>query len=322
MAKKRKSPLLLLLVLLVLCVGALLGVRAYNAAQAKKEAQDAENAKIIIIPKADYHTVQVKNSADTFSLLYADERWTLAEDESFPLDQSKTARLTDIASGLTAITRITNGDTLEAYGLASPAATLTLTGETETITVMLGDPDNGHSYLKRGGDDAVYEIAGDLLTQASLGRLNLISPDLLPTLTAANITGFSVMSGNGILTLVRETVDKTDHWYIEQDGTRIAASNEKLAVPLSSLTTLTINGCAAYRPDAAALASFGLDAPRVLTVSYSAADNQAHTLVLEVGDKTADGANYFVHQQGSDYVDLLSVSALDTILTLERAALQ
>lgn len=322
MAKKRKSPLVWLLVILALCVGALLGVRAYNAAQAKKEAQDAENAKAVIIPKVDYHTVQVKNGADAFSLRYADERWTLAEDDTFPLDQSKTKRLTDIASGLTAVTRITNGDTLAAYGLAAPAATLTLTSDAETVTVMLGNPDNGHYYLKRDGDDAVYEIAGDLLTQASLGRLGLISPDLLPTLTAANITGFSVMSGSGALTLVRETTDDTDHWYIEQDGARAAAANEKLAVPLSSLTTLAINGCAAYRPTAAALASFGLDAPRVLTVSYSASDDQAHTLVLEIGDKTADGASYFVHQQGSDYVDLLSVSALDTVLTLDRATLQ
>lgn len=323
MAKKRKiSPLLVLFLLLLVCVGVLFGVRAYNAAQEKKAAQAEQDAKIVVIPEGEYTAVSVQNETDSYELRYADERWTLADDAEFPLDQAKVKLIREEASGLTALRRITEGDTLAAYGLDKPSATLTLSDGTNSYTIALSGAVNSHYYLQLTGDEAVYEVEGSLIANAALGRLGLISSDLLPTLTADNITGFSLSSGGTVLTLEREKTDDADVWYLVENGARTEASNDALASPLSSLTMLTINGCAAYRPDADTVSALGLAAPRTLTVSYSGSDNEAHTLVLEIGEKAADGTNYCVRQQGGDYVNLLSVQTLDTVLSLSADALR
>ena len=89
--------------------------------------------------------------------------WIWADDPEFPLDDSTVQGILALLTDLRPQQTITEGDTLEAYGLGPAFATLTATRpDGGTLTVALGNTTtDGDSYYMlpgRAGESGVYHL--------------------------------------------------------------------------------------------------------------------------------------------------------------------
>ena len=134
MNRRQKRTLLLGLGLVVLLTALLLGVRACKAGQAEKERelQEQERQENLVPTKSDeFQSIAYDNSATNLSFTRDEEGgWIWADDPDFPLDGSYLDQLSGLITNLDPMQTITEGDTLDAYGLDNPSGTLTATAPT------------------------------------------------------------------------------------------------------------------------------------------------------------------------------------------------
>ena len=174
MNRSQKKTLLTLVVVVAALAAVLLIVRTLkdrSARQAEEEAAAAEAAGVIT-EEAAYSALSYDNGTTALSFaLDENGNWTWADDPEFPLDDSTVTAIVDLLTALKPQQTITDGDTLEAYGLDDPFATLTATTpEGETLTLALGNTTtDGTSYymLMNGQESPVYIIADTLYTGAA-----------------------------------------------------------------------------------------------------------------------------------------------------------
>ena len=139
MTKKQKRSLLILIGILVVLAAGLLAVRAHNKAAEKKAAAADAASSESSLTGADlkFSAISYTNSNATLSFARdKDGNWYWTGDPEFPLDSDYLTKLSNTLSGLTPQQTITKGDTLDAYGLSTPAVTLTAT-ETDGTALKL-----------------------------------------------------------------------------------------------------------------------------------------------------------------------------------------
>ena len=159
MNRSQKKTLLILLAAVAVLIAALLIVRSAkerSARQAEEEAA-AEEAAGVITEEAAYSALSYDNGTTALSFALDEEgNWTWADDPEFPLDDTTVTAMVDLLTSLKPQQTITEGDTLEAYGLDDPFATLTATtpeGETLTLETLL------YGVLLCSGNDAAVAVA-------------------------------------------------------------------------------------------------------------------------------------------------------------------
>ena len=129
MNRTQKKTLVLLLGILV-GLGILLAVvSAVKRSSAQREAEEAaaqDAASVITETEAAYSSLTYDNGNATLSF-HLDEagKWVWSDDPEFPLDDSTIQSILTLLTNLKPQQTITEGDTLEAYGLDQPFATLT-----------------------------------------------------------------------------------------------------------------------------------------------------------------------------------------------------
>ncbi|OKY92595.1 MAG: hypothetical protein BHV61_00585 [Collinsella sp. 60_9] len=103
----------------------------------KAEEEAAQKSASAITEDHGYTSLTYTNSTATLSFTQdEDGNWIWADDPEFPLDDSTITYIIQTLQSLKPQQTITDGDTLEAYGLDQPSATLTATdAETGEIEV-------------------------------------------------------------------------------------------------------------------------------------------------------------------------------------------
>lgn len=104
-------------------------VSAVKRSSAQREAEEAaaqDAASVITETEAAYSSLTYDNGSATLSF-HLDEagKWVWSDDPEFPLDDSTIQSILTLLTNLKPQQTITEGDTLEAYGLDQPFATLT-----------------------------------------------------------------------------------------------------------------------------------------------------------------------------------------------------
>ena len=175
MNRTQKKTLVLLLGILV-GLGILLAVvSAVKRSSAQREAEEAaaqDAASVITETEAAYSSLTYDNGNATLSF-HLDEagKWVWSDDPEFPLDDSTIQSILTLLTNLKPQQTITEGDTLEAYGLDQPFATLTAAKpDGGTLTISLGNTTtDGNSYymLMNEQESPVYIISNSLYTEMS-----------------------------------------------------------------------------------------------------------------------------------------------------------
>ena len=87
--QNQKKQFIILVILLVVCVGAWLGIRAYNDRAQEKEEKETEAKKITVaeINADDITAFSYESDGAELSFTNTDGTWTYDGDPSIPLDQ-------------------------------------------------------------------------------------------------------------------------------------------------------------------------------------------------------------------------------------------
>jgi len=154
---------------------------------------------IIALKQDDISKLEVKKSGGDNVVLNraGGDRWKIVSPTSLFADQDTVSALLYALSPLdnAALIEEKAGD-LKAYGLASPAATITATtkyGKTQTILVGDDTPTGSASYAALSGDPKVYSISTGTKSSLNKGLADLRDKRLLPVdfekLTAVEVAG-------------------------------------------------------------------------------------------------------------------------------------
>ena len=154
--KKRTRMIAAVLLLAVLAVTYVLVLRAdFNGEDVEEE---TEEITVLEIEREDISTVRLENSYGTLQFAYDGETWTSEDDPAFQLNQDSMSALFNGLNPLTAVRDLGEQEDLEAYGLAEPVITISITlQDGQEITVYLGnDSSDGNLYFMTSESGSIY----------------------------------------------------------------------------------------------------------------------------------------------------------------------
>ena len=205
MSNQQKRTFRILLSIAIVLAVALAAVLIYKSrsAAAAEEAEAQAQADAVITQEQEYNALSYYNSSATLSFTLDEAgSWVWADDPTFPLNQTTVTAIVDLLTSLTPQQTITEGDTLEAYGLDDPELTIWLHQAAGTVSAV---DENGQLttvevkeqalrfVIGRAEGDFFYtcEYAGDcyLVSRFLLETVLAASPDTLVTRQPANLAG-------------------------------------------------------------------------------------------------------------------------------------
>ena len=339
MSNQQKRTFRILLAIAVVLAVALAAVLIYKnqAAQAQAEAEAQAEADAVITQEQEYNALSYNNGSATLSFtLDENGSWVWADDPTFPLDQTTVTAIVDLISSLTPQQTITDGDTLEAYGLDNPTATLTASGaDGASLTLSLGKTTtDGESYYMMMNEDqsTVYIIAGTLYDYLSTPIYDMCILPEIPDLAEENLDSITVTGTvTTALTAAREETEAADGeetdgeetdtqavtvTWTDGEGTDVT-ENQQLTALLTELETFTLTKCADYRPSDEAVSLCGFDAPAAVAEIVSGST----TFTITVGGATLDGTGYYVRIDDDTTIYQATTASVDTLLEVAAGGL-
>lgn len=339
MSNQQKRTFRILLAIAVVLAVALAAVLIYKnqAAQAQAEAEAQAEADAVITQEQEYNALSYNNGSATLSFtLDENGSWVWADDPTFPLDQTTVTAIVDLISSLTPQQTITDGDTLEAYGLDNPTATLTASGaDGASLTLSLGKTTtDGQSYYMMMNEDqsTVYIIAGTLYDYLSTPIYDMCILPEIPDLAEENLDSITVTGTvTTALTAAREETEAADGeetdgeetdtqavtvTWTDGEGTDVT-ENQQLTALLTELETFTLTKCADYRPSDEAVSLCGFDAPAAVAEIVSGST----TFTITVGGATLDGTGYYVRIDDDTTIYQATTASVDTLLEVAAGGL-
>ena len=166
--KKQKTQMLILILIIVILAVCYIGVRHYNSSKEEQEAaeEEANTVKVTDMEVSDVTAFSYTVEGTTYSYTKDGDSWLWDGDTAMDLEESQVETLLANACGITADEEITDYDELSDYGLADPAAEVTVTTADKTVGIAVGDKNaiTGNYYVKCDDSDSVYLIDTNLAT--------------------------------------------------------------------------------------------------------------------------------------------------------------
>lgn len=337
MNRSQKKTLFLLvgiIVVLAVILAVVTAVRRSNEERAAEEEAAQDAASVITETEASYSALSYDNGTATLSFqLDESGKWVWADDPEFPLDDSTIQSILTLLTNLKPQQTITDGDTLEAYGLDQPVATLTATKpDGGTLTIALGNTTtDGNSYymLMNGQESPVYIISNSLYTEMTKTIYDMCDLPELPDLTEENIQSVTIEGAASTLLRPINKETSTDEETGEETvsvtwaaGGEDVTGNADTASLLAELGALTLTKCVDYKPTDEAAELCGFDDPlATVTVLYLDETGQEQTLVLTFGSENLDQTGYYVQLGEDSTIYQMDTSSVDTILSVAESGL-
>ena len=339
MSNQQKRTFRILLTVAIVLAVALAAVLIYKnqAAKAQEEAEAQAQADAVITQDQEYNALTYYTGSATLSFTLDEEgSWIWADDPTFPLNQTTVTAIVDLLTSLTPQQTITDGDTLEAYGLDHPTATVTASGaDGVSLSLTLGKTTtDGESYYMMMNDDesTVYIISGTLYNYLSTPIYDMCILPEIPDLSQENLSSITVMGAvSTTLTASQEentdgeetgsedtdadAADVTVTW-TDSQGTDVT-DNTQVTALLTELSTFSLTECADWRPSDEAVSICGFDAPAaVAEITTTSA-----TLTITVGSATLDGTGYYVRINDDTTIYQAATASVDTLLEVAASGI-
>ena len=284
---------------------------------------------------------------ETIELEKNENTWYLKSDHAFPVKQAYADTMAAEAADLEAVRLVSeSADDFAEYGLREPETAYVFTlSDGRQVTYYLGNYNNvgGMYYMNVAGTEKIYLISGEFLDHFGYALRDLADVPEMPTVSTQDVRGLT-LTLDGETTHIFNAPDglKTVYsdiftWFLDEKTPADATAAQDLAGKAASFTS---NGCASYKADEAALASFGLDAP-VLTakIDYTVSEriqtdrtdddgepiyetvSHDEKLTLTVGSAAKDGSLYAM-TDASDAVYLIGADYLQALRDFDRTSLR
>lgn len=162
----QKKQFIGICVLVVLCVAAYFGLKAYNEKAAEKEQQEIEDKKIeaVSIDKEKVKSFSYQVDENTLTFEKEEDTWYYKEDHSINIDQDAISTMLESAAEVTAEQKLENVEDISEYGFDSPTNVLTFEMEdgTRTITIGMQNEITSEYYIMDNNSNAIYVVQTNL----------------------------------------------------------------------------------------------------------------------------------------------------------------
>ena len=299
--RKKNRGVLILVIVLVLLLAVYFGLRAWNASQEEKAEAEQEAATVHVTDTAAEDIVSLKFNVGNGDLEFSkeDDKWYYTPDKDFPLQQSYPEDMAEAAGSITADRELTDGDSLDAYGLDDPAYTVEYTDAEGNVTELLfGDMTGDDYYAMISGSDTVYTVSSSVIEALNYSLEDMAQLDDYP----------SIGSGNLVKEVITQNGETTTYNSEDEDQA------EDIAAVAGGLGAVTLSEAADYSVEDEDLDMYGLDEESRITVEATyTQDDEEQLLTLYIGNEDGNG-NRYVMINDSRIVYLISDEICDNIL--------
>ena len=299
--RKKNKGVLILIIVLVLLLAVYFGLRSWNVSQEEKEEAEQEAATVHVTDTAAEDIVSLKFNVGNGDLEFSkeDDKWYYTPDKDFPLQQSYPEDMAEAAGSITADRELTDGDSLDAYGLDDPAYTVEYTDAEGNVTELLfGDMTGDDYYVMISGSDTVYTVSSSVIDALNYSLEDMVQLDDYP----------SIGSGNLVKEVITQNGETTTYDSEDEDQA------EDIAAVAGGLGAVTLSEAADYSVEDEDLDMYGLDEESRITVEATyTQDDEEQLLTLYIGNEDGNG-NRYVMLNDSRIVYLISDEICDNIL--------
>lgn len=308
---KRSAKTLILLAALLLCVG---GYYLLNqGGETAIVTEEAGTFDLTAHLAEDLTGLQWSKDDTDYHFVKKDDAWVNANNEAFPVDQTAVQALADDLANLTATRKLEDVADLNAYGLETPAFTVTATwADASTTTFGMGDatPFADGYYLTIGQENTAYTVASSLSAMFSDDLNDLAQMEDIPE--ADTVTRLAV--GTTLDVTYAETsatVNADQHWY---DGEGHALDGvDSLVSSAQGIAWKTL-----VDPACEDLSTYQLDEASATAVTLYNGEEAVLTMLF---GSTDDSGNYYARLPESSMVYTVASSSVSTLLTTATESL-
>lgn len=301
--RKKNKGILILLAVLILLVAVYFGLRTWNAQQEEKAQEEQEAATVHVTDTSAEDIVSLKFNVGNGDLEFSkeDDQWYYTPDKDFPLQQSYPEDMEETVGSITAGRELTDGDSIDAYGLDEPAYTIEYTdADGNTTELLFGDMTGDDYYVMLNGNDTVYTVNSSVIDPFNYTLDDMARLDDYP----------SIGSGNLVKEVITQNGETTTYDSEDEDQA------EDIAGVAGGLGAVSLSEAADYSVEDEDLDVYGLDEDSRITVEATYTQNdEEQLLTLYIGNEDGSG-NRYVMLNDSRIVYLISDEICDNILNV------
>ena len=301
--RKKNKGVLILLVILILLVAVYFILRTWNTKQTEKEEEKQEAATVHVTDTSADDIVSMKFNVGNGDLEFSkeDDQWYYTPDKDFPLKQSYPEDMAETVGSITADRELTDGDSIDAYGLDDPVYTIEYTdADGNTTEILFGNMTGDDYYVMLNGSDAVYTVSSSVIDPLNYALDDMAQLDDYP----------SIGSGNLVKEVITQNGETTTYDSEDEDQA------EDIASVAGGLGAVTLSEAADYSVEDGDLDMYGLDEDSRITVEATyTQDDEEKLLTLYIGNEDGNG-NRYVMLNDSRIVYLISDEVCDNILNV------
>ena len=301
--RKKNKGILILLAVLILLVAVYFGLRTWNAQQEEKAQEEQEAATVHVTDTSAEDIVSLKFNVGNGDLEFGkeDDQWYYTPDKDFPLQQSYPEDMAETVGSITAGRELTDGDSIDAYGLDEPAYTIEYTdADGNTAELLFGDMTGDDYYVMLNGNDTVYTVNSSVIDPFNYTLDDMARLDDYP----------SIGSGNLVKEVITQNGETTTYDSEDEDQA------EDIAAVAGGLGAVSLSEAADYSVEDEDLDVYGLDEDSRITVEATyTQDDEEQLLTLYIGNEDGSG-NRYVMLNDSRIVYLISDEICDNILNV------
>lgn len=301
--RKKNKGVLILLVILILLVAVYFILRTWNTKQTEKEEEKQEAATVHVTDTSADDIVSMKFNVGNGDLEFSkeDDQWYYTPDKDFPLKQSYPEDMAETVGSITADRELTDGDSIDAYGLDDPVYTIEYTdADGNTTEILFGNMTGDDYYVMLNGSDTVYTVSSSVIDPLNYALDDMAQLDDYP----------SIGSGNLVKEVITQNGETTTYDSEDEDQA------EDIASVAGGLGAITLSEAADYSVEDGDLDMYGLDEDSRITVEATyTQDDEEKLLTLYIGNEDGNG-NRYVMLNDSRIVYLISDEVCDNILNV------
>ena len=301
--RKKNKGVLILLVILILLVAVYFILRTWNTKQTEKEEEKQEAATVHVTDTSADDIVSMKFNVGNGDLEFSkeDDQWYYTPDKDFPLKQSYPEDMAETVGSITADRELTDGDSIDAYGLDDPVYTIEYTdADGNTTEILFGNMTGDDYYVMLNGSDTVYTVSSSVIDPLNYSLDDMAQLDDYP----------SIGSGNLVKEVITQNGETTTYDSEDEDQA------EDIASVAGGLGAVTLSEAADYSVEDGDLDMYGLDEDSRITVEATyTQDDEEKLLTLYIGNEDGNG-NRYVMLNDSRIVYLISDEVCDNILNV------
>lgn len=301
--RKKNKGILILLAVLILLVAVYFGLRKWNAQQEEKAQEEQEAATVHVTDTSAEDIVSLKFNVGNGDLEFSkeDDQWYYTPDKDFPLQQSYPEDMAETVGSITAGRELTDGDSIDAYGLDEPAYTIEYTdADGNTTELLFGDMTGDDYYVMLNGNDTVYTVNSSVIDPFNYTLDDMARLDDYP----------SIGSGNLVKEVITQNGETTTYDSEDEDQA------EDIAAVAGGLGAVSLSEAADYSVEDEDLDVYGLDEDSRITVEATyTQDDEEQLFTLYIGNEDGSG-NRYVMLNDSRIVYLISDEICDNILNV------